>query len=154
MKKSFFNSAALTAIFVSLFLMMSCGEDYYLEKRSGPWKITDVEIAYYKNYDATSDSTITYSSDTLGYFNFYHGTPSKAYVLINYSSAFLTKDYGATYEVHDDNKEMLIISILESTWVDYIFTVKDYNKKKQEWTIVKDLFNGNSVRETISVIKQ
>ena len=147
---------ALLSIFIgSTLLFFSCGKDYYIEKRSGPWKVTDVEIAYYHNHSNSPDSTKNYSSDTLGYFNFYHGTPSYVYVLINYPSAFLIKDYSARYEVHEENHDILVISKLVGTkWVDRRIAVSNPNSSKQEWTIISDDFSGNAVRETINVEKE
>jgi hypothetical protein len=155
MKNKFIKTFTAIIICSVFFLLFSCGKDQYLEKRSGPWKITNVEIAFYKNYSSTPDSVVTYSSDTTGYFNFYNGTPANVYVVIRYPSRFLIKDYEATYEVHEQNRSILVISnLVGSNWVDRKFTVTDYNKRKQEWTIMSDDFAGNVVRETISVEKQ
>jgi len=155
MENGFIKTFIAIVIASSLFLIFSCGKDQYLEKRSGPWKITNVEIAFYKNFSSSPDSIVTYSSDTIGYFNFYHGSPSNVYVVIRYPSRFLIKDYEATYEVHEQNRSILVISnLVGSNWVERRFAVTDYNKRKQEWTIMSDDFAGNVVRETISVEKE
>lgn len=151
MKKSTLH---ITLFAILSLLFYSCGKEQYLEKRSGPWKITEVEIAYYSNHSNTADSVINFSADTLGYFNFYHGTPSRVYTVINYPSRFLQKDYSSHYEVHEENHDILVISnLIGSKWVEHRFSVDHPNRTKQKWTIVNDDFAGNAVRETISVHK-
>jgi len=146
-----------TIIILSLLIVVrlsSCGKDYYLEKRTGPYKITNVEIAYYNNHLVIADSSKVYEDDNLGYFNFYHGNPSKIYVVINYPSSILYTDYvNSTYEVHEENYELLTIYNGSSSNARK-FTVSGYNRKKQEWTIIKNDYNGKLVRETITVEKQ
>jgi len=137
-------------------IMSSCkNNDTYLEMRAGPWKVTKAEIRFYHNFSSSPDSVATFGSDTLGYFNFYFGNPASVYTLINYPSRFLIKDYDATYEVHDYNREILMISnLVGSNWVDTHFTVTGYNKKKQSWLAISDDYNGNVISENIWVEKQ
>jgi len=147
--------ALIFAGFIALLMTACNNKDTYLEKRSGPWKITKVEISFYHNFSTSPDSVATFDSDTLGYFNFYHGTPASVYTLINYPSHFLIKDYDATYEVHEYDHEILVISnLVGSNWVDTHFTVTDSNKKKQSWLAVSDDLNGNLIYERIYVEKQ
>ncbi len=153
--KNIFHPILFIATIGTLMIFSSCGKENYYEKRSGPWKVEEVEIAYYKSHLNTPDSVVHFKSDTLGYFNFYHGTPSSVYVLINYPSVFLNKDYDAKYEVHEQNFDILVISnLVGSTWVDKRFAIDHPKRKTQEWTIVSDDFNGNAVRETITVHKE
>lgn len=145
----------LTTIGLTILMLSSCGKEQYLEKRAGPWKVTKVEMAFYKNHSSEVDSLVTFESDTLGYFNFYHGSPSSVYILINYPSAFLAKDYNGRYEVHEENQEILAISnLVGSNWVERRFAVDHPKRNKQQWTIVSDNFAGNALRETIFVEKQ
>jgi hypothetical protein len=155
MKNTYNKIALFTILSVSMLCFFSCGKEQYLEKRSGPWKITNVDIAYYKNYSNTPDSLVNFSSDTLGYFNFYHGSPSSVYVLINYPSVFLIKDYSARYEVHEENHDILVIkNLVGPKWVERRFTVSSPNSSAQEWTIINDNLSGYAVRETITVEKE
>ena len=155
MKNTLYQIVLLSTLVFMMWFLNSCGKDAYLEKRSGPWKVTKAEIAYYNSYKSEPDSVKTFESDTLGYFNFYHGTPSNVYVLINYPSAFLIKDYDATYEVHEENYDILVISnLVGANWVERRFAVDHPKRKKQQWTIVSDNHAGNAVRETIFVEKE
>ena len=156
MENTFKYPALIFSLFVIVLFLSSCGKDNYIEKRSGPWKITKVEQAWYYTGEATSpDSLVTYENDTLGYFNFYHTDFGLLYILIKYPSAMLWKDYDARYEVHPNNHEMLLIQNWQGVnQVDVLFAVNDPNKNKQQLTAIKGWGTGGIFRESIFVEKQ
>lgn len=155
MKNTLYQILLFIALVCMMWFLNSCGKESYLEKRAGPWKVNKAEIAYYNSYKSEPDSVKNFESDTLGYFNFYHGSPSNVYVLINYPSAFLVRDFNATYEVHEENYDILVISnLVGASWIERRFAVDHPKRKKQQWTIVSDNHAGSAVRETIFVEKE
>ena len=136
-KQNYFGPLLLS--FLVVLILTSCGSkdsDKYLEKRAGPWKVTKVEQDWYSANSTSPDSVKTYESDTLGYFNFYHSDPKYVYIVINYPSLYLIPDWDAYYELHPNNREILIISNWHgANLYDYVFTVTDPNKNKQKWSI-------------------
>lgn len=151
MKTSNYHSYILLFSIGLMLLLSACGKEYYLEKRMGPWEITKVEIANYSNFSSTPISSTIYSSDTLGSFLFYHGSPKRVSIYIHYPSAFLVQDYTNFYEVQEENSEILVII---NNSVEKHFTVKNPNSSKQELTIVKENIDGSAIRETITLEKQ
>jgi len=149
------KSAILLSLpIVFTWCLSSCAREEYAEKRSGPWKVTKVEQAFYATSDTTeADSIVVYESDTLGSFNFYNTHPyGNVYILINYPSCFLGRDFDAEYEVHPNNREILTF-FAGYTNDSYInFSVKGENNKKQVWTTIGEYKDG-LVRESIWVKK-
>ena len=157
MKNIFVKLFTAIILCFSIFLFSSCGKKTFLEKGSGNWKVASVEIAYYKNFAATPDSVITFSTGDLGIFNF--GASQDASfggvsVNISYPSQFLHDGWSSTYTLNQHNSEILVIvqTFAQNTYNTEI-TVSGNKKNKQEWLIMSDDFVGNVVTETISVEK-
>lgn len=154
MKKS--NSTILISLpIVIISFLYSCAEDQYDEMRSGPWKVTKVEQAFYTGDNNEPDSIRVYESDTLGYFNFYNSHPyGNVYMFINYPSFFVGNSIETEYEVHPNNPEILTFIYYSINTSNYLnFTVTGANRKRQVWTTI-NRFNDMIVRETIWVKKQ
>jgi len=129
--------------------LFSCGKEVAKEKACGPYKITKAELVTLDTFGNLLDTKV-YDSDTVGYFLFYNTSPQTARIKIGYPSGILVTDMYGLWEFNEYNSEMLYLWNGSNITK---LTVKNQNRKKQEWSRIYSTSDSTNTIETIYVEK-